>query len=198
MTDDTTLDRRVERTRSLLYNALLELIMEKPYNKITVQEIIDRANVGRSTFYSHFTDKDDLLRSGMNHLRFDIREGFSEETGNNVLISVRHIFEHVAANYRPYRALMSNTGLQGMRRAGDESISKAFVEHLEHARQHANLEFPAPPVILAQFLSGALHSLIFWWLQEQMPYTPAEMDEMFGKIISGMVRDIVAQNERST
>src|SRR6516162_298042 len=58
-------DRRVQKTRALLHEALGSLIREKPYDEIAVKEILDRANVGRSTFYMHFQDKDDLLASGL-------------------------------------------------------------------------------------------------------------------------------------
>ncbi len=60
MTEKTP-DRRVRRTRENLFSALSELMQEKRYNKITIQDIIDRADVGRSTFYAHFETKDDLL-----------------------------------------------------------------------------------------------------------------------------------------
>src|SRR5262245_27379569 len=66
------IDRRVARTRGLLHQALLSLIMEKGYDAISVEEICERANVGRSTFYAHFTSKDDLKRSGLGHLRREI------------------------------------------------------------------------------------------------------------------------------
>src|SRR5690242_4167136 len=61
-------DRRIQRTRQLLLDALLSLILEKDFDSITVQDVIDRANVGRSTFYAHFQDKDELLLSGFEHL----------------------------------------------------------------------------------------------------------------------------------
>lgn len=56
-------DRRVLRTRDTLGDALVELIKEKPFDDITVQEVLDRAGVGRSTFYTHYKDKEDLLLS---------------------------------------------------------------------------------------------------------------------------------------
>src|SRR5690242_13310 len=62
-------DRRIQRTRQLLLDSLIQLILEKGYESITVQDIIDRANVGRSTFYSHFQDKEDLLLSGFESMR---------------------------------------------------------------------------------------------------------------------------------
>lgn len=68
------IDRRVQRTRQLLQNALSELILEKAYEKITVQDVIDRANVGRSTFYAHFQDMDKLLLSGFEPLLAEFEE----------------------------------------------------------------------------------------------------------------------------
>ena len=63
------IDRRVARTRGMLHEALLSLIIEKGYEAVSVEDICERANVGRSTFYAHFTGKDDLKRSGLGHLR---------------------------------------------------------------------------------------------------------------------------------
>src|SRR5918995_7303911 len=66
-------DRRIERTQQLLRGALRSLIQEKGFEALTVQEIIDRANVGRATFYAHFDNKDDLLASGFEDLRAALR-----------------------------------------------------------------------------------------------------------------------------
>ena len=62
------MDRRVQRTRDVLHQALISLMIEKGYEVITVQDIIDRANVGRSTFYAHYVGKQDLLLSGLKNL----------------------------------------------------------------------------------------------------------------------------------
>src|SRR5262245_32373768 len=68
-----TRDRRVQRTEASLHEALIGLAREKPYSSIVVKEILDRANVGRSTFYMHFRDKDDLLESGIHEVLRSIR-----------------------------------------------------------------------------------------------------------------------------
>ncbi len=67
-------DRRVQRTQRLLREALLALIQEKGFEALSVQEIIDRANVGRATFYAHFDNKEDLLVSGFDELRASLKE----------------------------------------------------------------------------------------------------------------------------
>src|SRR5436189_198695 len=68
------LDRRVQRTRQLLQDALLAMVIEKGYDATTVQDIIDRANVGRATFYAHFPDKQTLLTSRLEDLRVLLTE----------------------------------------------------------------------------------------------------------------------------
>lgn len=66
-------DRRVQRTQAALRAALLELITELPYDKVSVQALVDRANVGRATFYHHYADKEELLLESMSALRDHIR-----------------------------------------------------------------------------------------------------------------------------
>src|SRR5882762_8991373 len=63
------IDRRIPRTRAMLQHALNSLILKKDYEAITIKDICDSANVGRSTFYAHYTSKDDLMRSGLENLR---------------------------------------------------------------------------------------------------------------------------------
>jgi AcrR family transcriptional regulator len=75
------MDRRIQRTRQLLQDALLALILEKGFEAVTVQDVIDRANVGRSTFYAHFQDKEDLLLSGFEHLRTEFEKYLLSESG---------------------------------------------------------------------------------------------------------------------
>ena len=75
-----TEDRRIQRTRQSLQTALSELIVEKGYEKVTVQDVIDRANVGRSTFYVHFESLDQLLLSGFEPLRMQFEDFLSGTT----------------------------------------------------------------------------------------------------------------------
>ncbi len=181
------LDRRVQRTRQLLHQALIELITEKSYDKITVQDILDRANIGRSTFYAHFTDKNDLLRSQLDSFRFDLQHHQAEDQKPSVIISVKHIFEHGVENYHLHRALIGSQGVEIVRQAAHNQLVEGIVQHLEEA-QAAGHPIPVPPIIVAQFLAGALHALIGWWLDEQMPYSPSEMEDMFQLLTSSMVR----------
>lgn len=72
------IDRRIQRTRKALHEAQIELILEKGFDKVTVQDVIDRANVGRSTFYLHFKDIEDLFLGGFEYL-WELFEGHLSE-----------------------------------------------------------------------------------------------------------------------
>src|SRR5215510_4544843 len=90
-------DARVRRTRDALGDALVELMQEKPFDSITVQDVLDRAHVGRSTFYSHYSDKDDLLMSDTDEFFEQVSMGLSAmgETSERVF-PVREFFSHIA------------------------------------------------------------------------------------------------------
>lgn len=175
-------DRRIQRTRKLLRDSLTALIMEKDYDKITVQDIIDRADVGRSTFYTHFLDKDDLLIGEMSVFRIDVAEHFEMPAeGVNPLSTIR-IFEHVQQNYDLYRAMIGTDGIELAKHMAREKTS----EHLEE-RVNQLLEMghamPLPTPVIIQYLTGAIFGLITWWLDNKMPYPPQEMDAMFQKLV---------------
>src|SRR4030095_3323460 len=103
------LDRRIQRTRDLLHQALISLMIEKGYEVITVQDIIDRANVGRSTFYAHYVGKQDLLLSGLKNLSKHMlahqraalaKEGSFREKGFGFSLA---FFEHVHSHRDVYQ-----------------------------------------------------------------------------------------------
>src|SRR5688572_18597064 len=103
-------DRRVQRTRKLLQEALIALVLEKGYEAVTVQDIIDRANVGRSTFYAHFLDKQQLFLSGFEQLRVFLAQqhAVAARSGEHRLGFSLGMFEHVQGYLRLYRALVGN------------------------------------------------------------------------------------------
>jgi AcrR family transcriptional regulator len=176
-------DRRVQRTRQLLRDALVSLILGKGYQKITVQDIIDRANVGRSTFYSHYRDKEDLLFSGFDELAHDLhrhmRSPDASDDNHGHLLHSLEFFIHAYNNKELYMA-MTESG-------GGELILDIARQHMRnHIEVHLNqLPFigeEIPLTVITNFLAGSLLTMIVWWLEQKTPYTPEEMDDMFNAL----------------
>lgn len=169
-------DRRIRRTRKRLKEALLSLILEKKYERITVQQILDRADVGRSTFYLHYRDKDDLLVSGMpeNLLRFGGHEG-------DMLPPITELFEHAQENYHLFKALMGSEGIALVLKTVRQTLSEDWQKRIVSMPATENtIRLPAP--VIAHYLSGAFMSLLTWWLDSNMPHSPAEMNDMFHEL----------------
>ena len=176
-------DRRVQRTRQLLRDALVSLILGKGYKKITVQDIIDRANVGRSTFYSHYRDKEDLLFSGFDELAHDLhrhmRSPDASDDNQGHLLHSLEFFIHAYNNKELYMA-MTESG-------GGELILDIARQHMgNHIQVHLS-QFPfigeeIPLTVITNFLAGSLLTMIVWWLEQKIPYTPEEMDDMFNAL----------------
>jgi AcrR family transcriptional regulator len=186
-------DRRVQRTRQLLRDALVSLILEKSYQKITVQDIIDRANVGRSTFYSHFRDKEDLLFSGFDELAHDLnrhmrsQDAVDDDQGH--LLHSLEFFIHAYSNKELYMAMTESGG-------GELLLDIARQHMQDHIEAHLN-QFPIigeeiPLPVITNFLAGSLLSMIIWWLEQKMPYTPEEMDDMFNALAMPGVRSLMS------
>lgn len=98
-------DRRVERTKGLLRKSLIALLTEHAYEDITVQDIVDGANVGRSTFYSHYADKEDLLVDNLSALG-----EFVSKAGGGPLGFARPLFEHVQEVRPMFESLLGHSG----------------------------------------------------------------------------------------
>jgi AcrR family transcriptional regulator len=181
-------DRRVRRTRRLLREALLALIVEKGYDHVTVQDVLDRADVGRATFYAHFTDKDDLLVSGLVELRDSLRERLATMVRNEGAPVHAHpdltqvLFEHAANHRQLYRALVGKRGGGVVLTRAREELAGLLREHFEEAATVRRWEPTVPSEVMVQFLVSALLGLLTWWLDNQMPYTPDEMGASFWEL----------------
>src|SRR6185436_12449618 len=98
-------DRRVARSRRALKEALTDLILEQGYESVTVQDIIDRADVGRSTFYSHFLDKDDLLMAILPDLDVPGPDAGSSAVDGPAFGWTLELFRHFGSGKRLFKAL---------------------------------------------------------------------------------------------
>jgi AcrR family transcriptional regulator len=181
-------DRRSQRTRRQISAALVELMLEMRYDDITVQDIIDRANIGRSTFYAHYLDKDDLLVSDFTRMLDTLREQIesSEAGGSFIAPGVGLFFQHVHDHSRLYRALVRGGGLDLLYKKGHAHLRHNIARHLQ---AHLPAEHTAAPLqLVADYAAGALLTMMKWWLDNDMPYSPEQMDGLFQQLVAPGVR----------
>jgi len=176
-------DRRVQRTRKLLQDALIALILEKGYEAVTVQDIIDRANVGRSTFYAHFLDKQQLLLSGFEQLRVFLaqQQAVAAASGEQRLSFSLAMFEH-ACSYRPvYRALVGKQSGAVVRKQMQQMLSELVRNELA-ALAPRDAAAPIPLEIVVQYTVSAFMGLLIWCADHDTPDTPTQMDAIFQQL----------------
>ena len=157
-------DRRVRRTRRSLQRALVALITERGYEKVTVQDVLDRADVGRSTFYAHYRDKDALFASCFDDLRADLERelaAMGHDAPTDPTSPMGLLFGHAHRNQIVYRAV----GVAHLRPLIYESLR----DHL--AENGVGL----PVEIVAEYHASAIIGVLGWWVRAGFPHGPDEM-----------------------
>jgi AcrR family transcriptional regulator len=180
---NTKVDRRSERTRQLLSAALIELMLEQRYDEITVQDIIDRANVGRSTFYAHYVDKEDLLVSGFTRALDMLSQPPQPQHGSEqALPSLGRFFQHVQEHVQLYKALVRSGGVERLLKKSHQHMRRNIEQHLADLIP-AGQAPDAPLPLVADYLAGAVFNMLTWWLDNDMPRTPEQMDALFQQLV---------------
>jgi len=184
-------DRRSQRTQQTLIEALLALLAVKHYDEISVNDIIEHANVGRSTFYAHYQDKDDLLKSGFERvLGMLIQQIRLGEANEGLRLDTTPLFHHAQGHYELYRTLAWGSGFELLTRDGHAALSTKFQESF--ARLGQGSPNPSIPLdILSYAMAGTLLILLKWWLDHKMPHSPEYMDEIFQKLIMSNAKNIL-------
>ena len=181
-------DRRSQRTRQALIDALMTLLAVRNYDAISIKDIVDQANVGRSTFYAHYPTKDDLLASGfaraletvLQHINLgDADQGLSVDTSM--------LFRHAQGHYDLYRALSWGTGYDLLTKDGHAALTAMLQQRLAQLVPEPQ-DTPVPLPVLAYCAAGTLLMLLKWWLDNRMPYSPERMNEMFQQLVMPGVR----------
>jgi len=176
-------DARVKRTRDQLGTALIQLIVEKPINDVTVQDVLDRAGVGRSTFYLHYRDKDDLLVSQLEmFLEFMSTSLSVRKDKSNRVAPVAEMFEHIGNQNKLYRVLSDSSHLKDFFDLAEGYFARGIERRLKESGRLAKLP-PRELAARASALSGSLLSLLRWWLDRGEKESPKEMDEMFHRMV---------------
>jgi AcrR family transcriptional regulator len=189
-------DRRKIRTRRMLKEALVALIQEAGYDALTIQQITDRADLRRATFYLHFATKDELLAYVLREM-FDalVAEIGPTVTQGDVLAGKTRLepfqamFEHVAAHRALYRALLLGAAGVGISRMIHTYLAGLLIGSLGLAGPG---QVAAPPEALAHYLAGAELGLMTWWLESESALTPAAMAALAQRLVLEGARGVIA------
>ncbi len=185
------IDKRVRKTLHALRQALLELMVEQRYEATTVQHILDRAGVGRATFYLHYRSKEDLLRKSLDALREQLTEQWEAATAGkgkpaDPLGFSLAFFKHVDGHRQLYRSIVGReSGVivdRQLRRllTGLATAGTAPGHQPGAAGTRADLA--------AQYVVGALMSVMIWWLERNVKLSPDEIDAVFRKMTTAALQ----------
>ena len=167
------MDRRQQKTRKAIFHAFSTLLEKKSYNHITVQEILDTANIGRSTFYAHFETKDELLNAVCKELFGHIIDSAMDKTHIHGLYSNEempqsvfcHLLQHLQENDNNILGLLScessEVFLRYFKDSLNELVQTQFVNHNRKQNQDLPQEF------LVNHISGSFVEMVLWWLKDK-------------------------------
>jgi AcrR family transcriptional regulator len=180
-------DRRIEKTQNLLRQALVSFIHEKPYDTITVTEILERANVGRSTFYMHFQDKDELLASGIHDILTSAKpksSRASDKRPERIIWFSLPIFVYLYQHRRTGEARMGSRSRrivhEHLRKVIAQSIADDLREQCQGRRKAAG---QISPDLLVQYVASTFILVLNWWVESRSPLTPNDVNDLFRALI---------------
>lgn len=183
------MDRRTQKTRAAIFLAFNELLSKENYSKITVQEIIDQANIGRSTFYSHFETKDALLKaiwtdlfshvfSANLHVQTEHHPSSSEESTQKM---VSHILYHLLENRKNISGILSCESADLFLRYFKEYLELLIRNQILHGE--GSFSVPVPLDFLINYISGSFIEMVKWWFQNDAKQSPDELAQYFCAVI---------------
>lgn len=193
------MDRRQQKTRAAIFSAFTELLQNKSYAKITVQDIIDTANIGRSTFYSHFETKDELLRAMCTEIFEHVfSESLNPENTHDFSLSHRdasatatHILYHLRDSGKRIIGILNSESSELFLKYFKEYLDKSIAAHM--LCEYSFLALSAPSDFLINHISGSFINAVQWWIKNGMAHTPEEISEYF---ITVTVPDIINTDQK--
>ena len=185
-----TIDRRVTRTREMLHQALMSLLLKRRYKTISIKDICHAANVGRSTFYAHYTSKDDLKRSGLETMRKTLvdRQRDAVATSGEIrdqrwrfsLGMFEHVYEYRAVN----RAMLGSNAEAVVRRYIHSSLVTVVDQEVRaELRKRKRANCLVSPELLTHFVVSTFVSVMTFWLNTRNPIPPAEIDTAYRHLV---------------
>jgi AcrR family transcriptional regulator len=163
--------------------ALLELMVEKSTDEVTVQQVLDRASVGRSTFYLHFRDKNDLLLSQLEVFLATMSNWLSlRKENSHRVVPVEEMFAHIGGQNKIWRALVDCGRLQDFLDLAQGYFARGIERRLKESNRLATL--PQPELTAhAVALAGSLLSLLRWWIDRGAKESPRDLDKLFHRMV---------------
>lgn len=180
---DGRIDRRVVRTREALHRAFMKLVLERPYEAISVTDICEAADVGRATFYAHYKDKDALRRGGLEHLRRALierqRQSLAETEGEKRPLGFSlTMFEHARDHLALYRAVAGGrAGAIGLATIRTILADLVRAEYISPAGR--DVDVCASRELAVEFVVGGYMAMLTWWLDRGAKLPPARLDAVF-------------------
>lgn len=178
-----TEDRRIKKTKKAINEALWELLREKDFEEITVNDIAEKADINRATFYKHFVDKYDWLEKTINDLLHELII-----MNDDVLISERHpsadsflsTFQYFDQNFEFYSIMLKNKGTLFFQNRFKEILVERFKKRNRYDTDNSSdLDFSI------HFATGAIVATIEWWIRNNRPLTVEQMAEKMYRIRCG-------------
>ncbi len=181
-------DRRILRTREALRGALVSLILEKGYDAITVNQLVERANIARSTFYAHHGSKESVLLDGIGSLREYLTKAQRETQAGGVAAAERlgfsfALFLHVSSHRELYHALMGDRGGVVMINAFRQMLARLIRRELAGITPTVTKGTPVPLDALMRFTTDALMGVLIWWVEAKPLVSPEEGNRIFRQLI---------------
>ncbi|HEY69183.1 MAG TPA: TetR/AcrR family transcriptional regulator [Anaerolineae bacterium] len=176
--EPTRHERRRRRSRIRLQEAALALVLEEGYDAVTIQDITDRADLARGTFYTHFRDKEDIIGSvileGVEAAYRYARERRADHPPPRLeYYYYLNIFKHAQGNRDLFRVMLGGQGSAFLTHRAQQFLTTQVMEDIQSPMLFS--EFDLPPEILAQILTGAVSRLVIWWLETPNTYSPEQM-----------------------
>jgi AcrR family transcriptional regulator len=179
-------DLRIIRSKNSIKKAFSELLNEKGYEAITIQDIADKAIINRNTFYLHYQNKPDLLHSYMEELLDEVKNTLTLCSNRNSPLSVskleslmQTILEKINDNIPFYKAmLVDGNGIHGFQSKMENLIKSTVNESLD------NVSLAISKELLLQYVASTFMGVVVWWVQNIKSYTPEEIASQFGKILT--------------
>lgn len=183
------MDRRQKKTRAAIFAAFSSLLSGKSYSKITVQDIIDTANVGRTTFYAHFETKDDLLKELCEELFGHIISSAMDCTHTHGLYSKQgtpksifcHLLQHLQENDNNIVGLLSCESSEVFLRYFKDSLNVLIQSQFVNQNRKNNMDIPQD--FLINHISGSFVEMVLWWIKGRMKQSPEDLDRYFCAVI---------------